>query len=76
MDNFRKGDLVKIVGIFEKENLTGVIVSGPYPAVFTTEEDGVSFSEESLAVDIMCSGRIYQKVKCNFLRQVSLNKLV
>jgi len=70
MNKLRKGDLVKIVGIFEHENLSGIIVHGPYPAVFVTEEDGISFSEETLAVDLVCNGQHFKKVKCNFLKKI------
>ena len=66
MSKISRGSLVKIVGPFKGENLTGVIVHGPYPAVFTIEEDGINFSEETLAADIICNGRLYQKVKCSF----------
>lgn len=70
MIKLRKGDLVKIVGLFESENLSGVVINGPYPAVFTVDEDGIKFSEETLAVDLVCLGRVYSKVKCEFLEKV------
>ena len=66
----RKGDLVKIIGAFKPENLSGIVINGPYPAVFTVNEDGIKFSEETLAVDLICLGRVYSKVKCEFLEKV------
>ena len=70
MNKMRTGDLVKVVSIFSKENLTGVIVKGPYPAVFHDIVDGMNISEETLVVDFMCEGRLYLKVKCSLLERV------
>ena len=69
-DKLNTGDLVIAVGIPHLEGQACVIIKGPYPTVYTFEKDGIVCSEETLAVDLMCSGRIYPKVKASFLFRI------
>ena len=62
-----KGDLVVASGLPPIEGQVCMILKGPYPAIFTFEEDGIVCSEETQAADIMCQGRIYPKIKCSLL---------
>ena len=74
MDKLRLGDLV-IVTVrepYENKKISGIIIKGPYPAVFTIEDGITIFSEESLAVDLMCDGRLYTKVKCDYLKKINI----
>lgn len=67
MDKLRTGNLVSVEGPFSDSGLIGVIINGPYPSTFVTEEDGIRISSESLAVDIISSGKIYKKIDCKFI---------
>ena len=39
-------------------------------SVFNTEIDSIVVVEETLAVDIMCQGKVYNKVKYDLLQKV------
>ena len=69
-EKIREGDLVRVNGIPTLEEDVCVILKGPYPAVFTFEEDGITHTEETKAADIMCAGRIISKIKCRFLTKI------
>ena len=71
MDDIRLGDLVTVSGIFKDENISGIVIKGPYPAVFTIEDGTTVFSEEALAVDLVCNGKYLFKVKCNILQKIN-----
>lgn len=71
MNKFRLGDLVTPAAPLDDNNFSGLIVKGPYPALFTIEDGVTVFSEECLAVDLVCDGKLYEKVKCSSLRKVS-----
>ncbi len=71
MDSIRLGDLVVVSSLFKGENISGVVVKGPYPAVFTIEDGTTVFSEETLAVDLISGGRLYCKIKCNLLKKIN-----
>ena len=70
-DKIKKGDLVISSGLPTLECQVCMILRGPYPAIFTFEEDGITCSEETQAADIMCQGRIYSKIKCSLLFKVN-----
>ena len=74
MDKLRLGDLVIVTvpEYYKNKKISGIIVKGPYPAVFTIEDGVTIFSEESLAVDVMYDGRLYTKVKCDYLKKINL----
>ncbi len=66
----KQGDLVIVSGVPEIEGRACVIIKGSYPAVFTHNPPGVKYSEEKLAVDLMCDGVLYTRVKVDFLFKI------
>ena len=66
----KQGDLVIVSGISEVESRACIVIRGPYPAVFTYSQPNAKYSEEKFAVDIMCDGKIYTKVKVEFLFRI------
>ena len=69
-EKIRKGDLVIVSGLSELEGKACIIIKGPYPTVLISEKSGLTFSEETMAADLMCNGRIYSKIKTTFLFKI------
>lgn len=66
----KQGDLVVVSGIPEIEGRACVVIKGSYPSVFFHSKPGVKYSEEKLAVDLMCDGTIYTRIKVDFLFKI------
>lgn len=66
----KQGDLVIVSGIPEIEGRACVVIRGSYPAVFIHSQSDAKYSEEKLAVDLMCDGRVYNQIKVDFLFKI------
>ena len=75
-EKIKKGDLVIVTGIPEIDGQICVVLVDPYPAVFTSTipTTGINLSEETQASDLMCSGKIYPKVRCELLFKVKVEQ--
>lgn len=73
-EKIKRGDLVIVSGLPFLEGQSCVVLRDPYPAVFIFNESDIPYSEETQATDIMCSGRVYTKIKCGFLFKLKVEQ--